>query len=1128
MKSQGSVLIVVLGLLAILAIVGVTFVTMSSMDRSTASNFAIQSQFMLAADGAVDYVCDHLIKDLWQFNPWAVKSGDPLIPSDDPYMTGTPLLTDLRDFVDPRNANFTAPRSFATLRVSSPKYCAFIRNEPWDAPGAFPPNAVPGPTGLPEDPWLATTLDMRTLVDLANAEKSGSQDLTDPLGLQVKFAYSYGYYLGPKTLNFPAAPLGTTIQPYPYALGCWWLNARVPTDVTNRANNLGIPGGLALENNTVSFDLTKPVQARHVDPYWPPSGVWIPDLSFPYESGIIRVSVTVQDHNALLNANIHENRAGGLFTRDPISGATGRGYFVSDVAFVRDTCGIDPNFLLNGTTVGTRKIPGRWPRNEQTGQAKCPTNPSLMQTEIENPTGGSLVLSEDRPFTLEEEFELRRYLGTSYRSRLEAMGGTAIDLDPSLDPSLVTNLKDRIARRMALTTVGWTSEVRPDPHVYKDPPAATGTNAVAVNHQVSPAAGSFSAHKADVNLGVGGVSDAEDVQYIFRSLWYAHCFDESIQLKTAQVRQFVANIDGFRNGSNQSGILAYNPTISIGTAAVATDTCVAASRQPIIDKISFTSTPDTDPNNPNGKIYTVKVELLSPWEGNCVGDGTNVGDGTGLSYPAGCNLVVAGGATPAGTGLGGRMTNRDMSGLRVGINCYDLKATVPQGGHLSTFLSGLRLTAQPPPPPGSVSPTIVLDEALMGTPGLNLFDSMENEASGAIGRPIYIAYDPGDMLGDYRGSNNNKGLNGSNPVRVVYIDDWKKLTAGKPGYEPNTWAQPDRPADPASLIPIRFPRSCHKSRYLPKATDYKGLPPIATQTCTGPTATEGTFKAIPRLGDLCQILWWDGTSTFWPWTNRVIKKQVTRATGLFPGAVAADSNYMDPTLYWKMTSYPRLTDYNILNFPNALCTGGPWLDGFDNDGDGTKDEIQFLTETVHTDIGEKDKITGTYGRLFGPELRVAGKINLNTATQDTLQALETGVGVTGLWDAVKKARQTMRILTPAFLLDFNSYAWYSPTGFTITTDPTGTLTGIEDKRREAYARISNIVTIRSDTFSIYGTVQYVDASGYKRKAAASLMPYVKRTRRFWALVDRSPTAAFSPGETSKFIRPRVMNFQWMD
>jgi hypothetical protein len=1126
MKSPGSVLIVVLGLLAILAIVGVTFVTMSSMDRSTASNFALQSQFMLAADGAVDYVCDHLIKDLWQFFPKPFKSADPLIPSDDPWMIGTPLLTDLKDIVDPHTS---ANVSFRTLigAAATAKYCAYIRNEPWDAPGAFPPNAVPGSTGLPEDPWLATTLDMKTLKELAAAEANNTA-YNQPLStLGVLFAYSYGYYLGTAdpAKVFPFPPAVPTFSPYGMYSGvnpCWWKDAKAGTgyDYTNRANNLGIPGGLPEIDRLIN--LTDPRRARHVDPYWPPSGVWIPELSFPFENGIIRVSVTVQDHNALLNANIHENRAGGRFTKVPISNATGRGYFVSDVALLRVTVqdqyvlGIDPYTLLKG--IPDKKVAGRWAKDDQATEANYPTNASLMQTEIENPTGvtgTSGLLRDDRPFTLEEEFELRRYLGTSYRSRLEAMGGTNFEIDPATD-SLVPN-ESKLAKRMALTTVGWTSEVRPDPWVAVDP----GNTATAMYHQGSPGSGgTYSAHKADVNL--------DGADYIFQSLWNTRCFNHTDTAKLNQAKQFAANIIGFRDGrdENVSPLRAVGPRLTPSTKLLGTESVCAASRQPIIDKVILTS---VTPNSDNtAKVYRFQVELLSPWEGNCVGDTQ------GLSYPPSCLLAFknAGGGTVASkTMKTARMPNPVWAGrpLVVGIETYDdVDVTVLNSSTLTQTVDHIQLTAQytplwDPPAAQPAAITIVIDE--MQAP-----DFADIETQKKKYRPVYIAYDPSDKLGDYRGINNDKkiGLNGGkeNPVRVVYIGDWAPLEDSKPGAQVKTWGQPQGPDIPDTL-PIRFPRSCDKNRNvkIPDGAEYRGLPPIATSTCTAAGNQEGTFKAIPRLGDLSQVIWWDGTGTFWPWTTRVSKKQVTRTSGLFPGVVSAPTiNYLDPTKY----SDPA--NFCIYYFANALCTGGSWSDGLDNDGDVAWDEFQ-PGGGLKLDTGEKG-----YGQLFGPELRVAGKINLNTATQDTLKALEStdtdphsGVGVTGLWEAVKTARKTGRILTPGFLLDATKAGSFS---IASGSDPTGTLSSLDDMRREAFARISNIVTIRSDTFSIYGTVQYVDAAGFARKRVLTpttpLAPYVKRTRRFWALVDRSPTAAYSPAETTKFMHPRVMNFQWMD
>ena len=93
MRSKGSVLVVVLGLLAILAIVGITFITMSSLDRNTATNFALQSQFDLAADGTVDYICDILAKDLWSWERGTDASGNTTFTNrllSDPALQGGP------------------------------------------------------------------------------------------------------------------------------------------------------------------------------------------------------------------------------------------------------------------------------------------------------------------------------------------------------------------------------------------------------------------------------------------------------------------------------------------------------------------------------------------------------------------------------------------------------------------------------------------------------------------------------------------------------------------------------------------------------------------------------------------------------------------------------------------------------------------------------------------------------------------------------------------------------------------------------------------------------------------------------------------------------------------------------
>lgn len=87
--------------------------------------------------------------------------------------------------------------------------------------------------------------------------------------------------------------------------------------------------------------------------------------------------------------------------------------------------------------------------------------------------------------------------------------------------------------------------------------------------------------------------------------------------------------------------------------------------------------------------------------------------------------------------------------------------------------------------------------------------------------------------------------------------------------------------------------------------------------------------------------------------------------------------------------------------------------------------------------------------------------------------------------------------------------------------------GTVEKRDLPYTLISNVATVRSDTFSIYGTIEYGLISRPSNVAEFKVM----RRRRFWALVDRSPCLAYPPGQLGgdeNFIRPRILNFQWLD
>ncbi|HUU31407.1 MAG TPA: hypothetical protein VMY69_04830, partial [Phycisphaerae bacterium] len=338
-------------------------------------------------------------------------------------------------------------------------------------------------------------------------------------------------------------------------------------------------------------------------------------------------------------------------------------------------------------------------------------------------------------------------------------------------------------------------------------------------------------------------------------------------------------------------------------------------------------------------------------------------------------------------------------------------------------------------------------------------------------RPIWVEE-------EWRGSDHAN----HEPITVLYINDWE-LADGTDG----SFTVTEEKTFATKTIPIRFPHSVDKT--IP--------PPLPPRSKTGPTGPYGPYLAFLRVGDLNQVLCpKDDTEPFWPWVPRVAK------------ATAADAE-KDFKFDWADEQDYNLALYHRANAANVFAAVCPWSDGIDNDGDGLTDSD---TSCLNPDEGSYDlaKIK-SLGRFGGPELRVAGKINLNTATDETLTALAGGVGVLTLPGAVKTLRNNGPIKSVALLLQDASFR-NSASG----TDAKGWV----ENRNLAFTRISNIATIRSDTFSIYGTVQYIEpnSSGSSR---------LIKSRRFWALVDRSPCLAYTP-TGSKFIRPRILNFQWLN
>jgi len=422
MKQHASVLVVVLGLLAILAVIGVAFLALSSLERSTATSFALQTQMMIAADGALDYAVHQMVTDVWEWN----------IPAANKFEFTGKLLTGRQAGLDPDGKTYGA--------------C-----EPYDFPSAA------------DDPWLSTPI-------VSNATPAW-----------ISF--------GNKSENL------------------FWI--KFGSQVTG-PDNLGMP-------------VTAPAK----------NGIWIPDLAAPCDQYLVRASVTILDHGALLNMNAHGSKDTGAWE---YGDCIGKGYFVSDVL---------PGPDLNTLLTGTGSVPGCW------GADAKPGNSMAGAVLIENPYAG-----QDVPFTLDEEFELRNLFGTYFQSRLEQFW-PALPSDPANANAYTPRLKT--------TTVSWTAEVRGD---------GAGSHATMKNAAGTTDFG-WSAAKVDLNTAS---ADA-----IYEALRDARAWED-----TSELKQLVANIVAFRRRKTFDIVTISGTNYYVGAnrqAIFSEVTCTG----PVIDS--------TDPNN---------------------------------------------------------------------------------------------------------------------------------------------------------------------------------------------------------------------------------------------------------------------------------------------------------------------------------------------------------------------------------------------------------------------------------------------------------------------------------------------------------------------------------------------------
>jgi len=880
MKQQASVLVVVLGLLAILAVIGVTFLTLSSLERATATSFALQTQMMIAADGALDYGVHQMVIDVWE---WRIK---PVVNTPGKFeFTGNLLTGRVAGATDPLNPTWIY--------------------------GACETYDYPSPA---DDPWLSTPI-------VSNATPTW---------------ISFGQ-MGGATANRFGIKFGTLVT---------------------GPDNLGFPD--AAEAN----------------------GIWIPDLVAPCDQYLVRASVTILDHNALVNLNAHGNKNTAEWE---YGDCIGKGYFVSDVL---------PGADLNTLLTGTGSVPGCW------GADAKPGNPKAGAVLIENPSD-PLTGATDIPYTLDEEFELRNLWGTYFQSRLEQFWPALLSDPANASVSGYT-------RRLKTTTVSWTAEVRGD--------LADLAASHAIMKDAAGADQGWSAAKVDLNT-----ASADD---IYKALLDGRAMDDGGELK-----QFAANIVTLRRKDPSWDYRNIVP-VSVGGTNY-----LGAVRQPVLSEATC-SPPVLDETDPLDikRTYTIKVEAYNPWPGSYNGDPLGK-----LRTDVTVAFDVNAGHTVLPTSF------QSLSLYTLGDACctpiVERQIVCHNNATLKNALKSIRLHWGNPTWSGKI-----LDLDLITGDGDNT-NVATLETTGRIYRKV-------DFVDEYRGTKNNS------PIRVFYVSDWNSGGGANLGTPTRDTSLRN------SAIPIRF------------------LNCVSLSATSLPVRAGGAadFKAFARVGDLNQVLRFlpgpdpAGRNTWWrePWICTVSKKSRIQEN--------------DVKFDWTkdINNVAAGTGTAAAYAANVLSVGGPWNDGLDNDGD--------------TQIDFADKGTGT-GQPGGPEFRVAGKINLNTAITETLTAL----GLANL--PAKPIKSPAQILTGAAM----------------------TNAGLE-ARDELFSRISNIATVRSDTFSIYGTVQIVDPSRAQKAANTTIdMPEdIIRTRQFWALVDRSPSLAYPPTDSANFIRPRILNFQWLD
>ena len=876
-------------------------------------------------------------------------------------------------------------------------------------------------------------------------------------------------------------------------------------------------------------------------------GVWIPDLATPFEYGIVRASVTVIDHASMINVNAHGNGArdttfgasGNTYcwvatTGQSYSSAQGFGFFVSDVKPSWSGTTLDPTTWRALLVYDGTSNYGRWP------SIGGPTNVRVGEILIENPslalappaglswlnrTGGA-----DHPYTLDEEFELRKLSGTYWQSRLERAFPTAFDCTPATTP---TQTKQN--NRMTTTTVGWTAQVRGD---------FGATHAMVVPNGFTSAQAGWSMYKPDLNIDpVAPSATITDSRTIRQTLLDCRVFAS----ETNQMSQFLANLDAFRAPDTVQNLYTRY------TRASDSMVFVGARRQPIFNQASFAYVTNTA----NQKIVTIQIQVCFPWKGE------KPGITTGFTWPSTVNLRTSANTTLtlATTASPFMLTSKPVLGqggiYSVTLTGTSTSTTPTPTADLKTIQIEYQNVSMLPTAGGWVNNTLILDWIRQVDGDMAIWDTCGSASARFMYRPCRF-----DMDRRTASPTGTDVVMDGTPS-ILYVRNWKAspqqswqttliTTAGTtdmpivdPAASQGTSTHPDR------FIPIRFPNSANingnmsnpPAPYNVNVTASAGnpgsFPPVGR--FQDPVTGQYYYKALPRVGDLNQVLCpsvsfsmagGTGPGGYWPWLPRLARlSSIVKDTPSDPTLTEATEkwDWADTTAPITRSATPPTLNVSRTNAAWCFSVGGPWNDGIDNDGDGYADltGVTFFPADTGQDPIASPQSGGRYG---GPENRVAGLINLNTATAATKRSVEAGLGLTaGDLDVYFPAATYRPFISPAE----NMPAMLRATPHSILSYSTAM--GSLECREEPFTRLTNILTCRSDTYSVYGSVQFVVPPSPGNLAAPLR---VVKTRRFWALIDRSPSLAYCPYDSTsaqtnainnvRFIHPRVLNFQWLD